>query len=288
MASAKTSRLWDLRTGREIANSEEIDARNLVFEGTDTRLLAGGSAMNGLRRFVIQRQGGEEGGRLEIVEDFCLLEAQVNHFALSPDGRTVAVTFRDRSQVSLLDALTGEPRGVLDGRAGVSRLQFDPSGRWLAAGCWKGAGVRIWDRHHPNAAPVDLFSESHWSYAAFAPNGKWMVTGSRDGYRIWTAGKWGAPEAVLPTASVSQTAFDASGEYMACQISGGTIGLVHLNSLEVVAELRPPIPDPFDIGNLAISPDGVYLAATTAGTEVFVWNLVLMRRELAGMGLDWE
>jgi hypothetical protein len=47
-------------------------------------------------------------------------------------------------------------------------------------------------------------------------------------------------------------------------------------------------PEPRQVSWLCFSPDGDRLAVATTGDHVQLWDLRLIRRQLAAMGLDWD
>jgi hypothetical protein len=56
-----------------------------------------------------------------------------------------------------------------------------------------------------------------------------------------------------------------------------------------LATLSPPTPAPILGGNaLVFSADGQWLLAAKDDGETIAWNLPVIRRELAKLGLDWE
>ena len=283
LGSARTTLLWDLATGDEIARDDQIEARSLAFEG-NARVLAGGDKL-GLRRYELRDSAAE--GNVEFVEIQTLRREGINRFALSSGGRTVAHTVMGERDVYLLDAFSGNERDLLAGQPGVSQPVFDPSGRWLATSYWRGGEVRIWDLENIEAEPADLVSSHRWAQIAFSPDGKTMVMATKDGYDLWTPGDWDEPTANFDGRGGPMT-FHPDGDFLICPLSLRTIGLVDLGSLEVLAKLRLPLSTPTNLADLAISPDGRYLAVATQQRDIFVWDLLLMRKELSTMNLNWE
>ncbi len=47
-------------------------------------------------------------------------------------------------------------------------------------------------------------------------------------------------------------------------------------------------PEPENVLALAFSPDCTRLAASKGNSRIEIWDLALIRRELAAMGLDWD
>ena len=68
---------------------------------------------------------------------------------------------------------------------------------------------------------------------------------------------------------------------------GQLVLLVDPDSGRELATLEPPPESPQDVGRLAFSPDGSRLAVPI-DNEILVWDLRLIRAQLAEMGLDWD
>jgi WD40 repeat protein len=135
--------VWDVRTGsvRERLRTHEDGVPELAISGDGRTLVSAGRD----GKLVLWDLGGDR----RLVRPFdagppMLLEDQSpKAFALSPDGRTLAVGQGDAT-VRLIDTRTLAPRGTLHADALALGLDFSPDSRTLAV-TGKGASVGLWD-----------------------------------------------------------------------------------------------------------------------------------------------
>jgi len=114
-----------------------------------------------------------------------------------------------------------------------------------------------------------------------------MVTGSVGDYLAWDTRSW-TNVWKLPRDSDQPglVAFNPRGTMGALTVSGQEIRLFDPATGGEFATLEAP--EPKNITWLTFSPDGSRLAATTANSVIQVWDLRLIRQELAEMNLDWD
>ena len=147
------------------------------------------------------------------------------------------------------------------------------------------AVVTVWDvasgrsRTLPGSLPGDD--------VAFSPDGRWLVVGGVGDYRFYRVGSW-HPGAVLPRDAGDSTpgplAFARDGSLLAIARTLTDVQLVDTVTGRALATLQAP--EPRQVSWLCFSPDGGRLAAATAGDHVQLWDLRLIRQQLAAMGLD--
>jgi tetratricopeptide (TPR) repeat protein len=121
----------------------------------------------------------------------------------------------------------------------------------------------------------------------FSPDGRWLVTATDHEYRLWRVGSW-RPGPVIPSENRinGDFTFASDGRMLAID-RGGRAVLVDPDSGREFAALEPSPEAPRGVDRLALSPDGGRLGAR-ADNEVLVWDLRLVRSQLAEMGLDWD
>jgi WD40 repeat protein len=141
----------------------------------------------------------------------------------------------------------------------------------------------VWETASHN--PVRELQIKGNAVALFSPDGEWLVTGSADEYRLWQAGSW------EPGLAIKR---DRAGDmYGAMAFSPDSRMLALLRGRNSEVQLIS-VPDGVELARLdtgrplCFSPNGRFL--TTAGDDnrsIFVWDLRLIRQQLAALRLDW-
>jgi WD40 repeat protein len=81
-------------------------------------------------------------------------------------------------------------------------------------------------------------------------------------------------------------AFTADGRLLVITRSAQRVELVDTQTARELATLEAPSPQM--VSWLGFSPDGSQLAAATENHVIQLWDLRLIRKQLAAMGLDWN
>jgi WD40 repeat protein/tRNA A-37 threonylcarbamoyl transferase component Bud32 len=113
--------------------------------------------------------------------------------------------------------------------------------------------------------------KSYVSAAAFSPDGRTLVTGSRDGaVRLWDLGRKQIDSVFAGhTATVSSIAFSPDGKTLATTSEDGTIKLWHMDIRQELVTLkahRGPVM------GAAFTPDGLTLVTTGADGTIRLWQ----------------
>jgi serine/threonine protein kinase/WD40 repeat protein len=129
---------------------------------------------------------------------------------------------------------------------------------------------------------------------AFSRDSRWLLTTtgrltSPEGeLSLWRTDNWEKVKSRPLNRSSSSpgvVAVSPDGQLVAVARTISDLQILRLETLEEIATFTSP--DPGLMTHIEFSPDGRYLAAAV-GNAVQLWDLQLLRRQLADMGLDWE
>jgi serine/threonine protein kinase/WD40 repeat protein len=205
---------------------------------------------------------------------------------LSRDGRHLAVPSHEPGEVVVLDLLDPSSRIVLKNHPLVDYVAISPDAHWVASGSWANRFVTIWDVRTRQI--VKTLKMLHRARVVFSPDGRTLVTMCMN-YQFWEVGTWKLQRSLPSDAVVPQgsfLAFGPDGRIMAVIRNGDQIELLDSASGTELARLEPPEHVP--LGYLAFSPDGTHLVGGASSQQIALWDLRLIREELATMKLDWD
>jgi WD40 repeat protein len=280
VATREGVRVWDAATGRPLASILAGDCRTPLF------LPGGGlitSGIPGVQRWPLAWDAAAE--TLVVGTPEALWSGVAEHAALTPDGeRLVVVGLQapdaDALVIPLREGtapvrLTGHPRSTW--------VSVSPDGRQFATGNWQGRDVCV--RELDTGRVIAGLPAGRSVSVAFSPDGQWLLTGSAGEYRFWNTRSW-QPERSLPRAPAS----DYVGA-MAFAPDGGIVAVVHQRDTEMkllaVVDGRELVTLPAGFP-LAFSPDSRLLVTLAEDQRtVLLWDLVLIRQQLAAINLDW-
>ncbi|MGY4923777.1 WD40 repeat domain-containing protein [Streptomyces sp. 900105755] len=207
--------------------------------------------------------------------------------ALTPDGRTVAADYDDRT-VQLLDISDparpqrlGQP---LKGHTGyVNALVFSPDGRTLASGSADGT-VRLWNvSDRTRARPLGGPLKGHLgpiNTLAYSPDGRTLASGSDDDtVRLWNvsdpahATRLGSALTGHTEAVVSLT-FSRDGGTLASGGNDNTVRLWNVSSPSSAHPIGQSMSPNAKTGNfLSFSPRSNMLGVSSGADTVRLWSL---------------
>jgi hypothetical protein len=287
-------RLWDASSGRELAFVRMTNlCESAVFQPGGTCLVTYGP--DGLLRWPLRAAvpGSDNAWqlgpprRLDVPTD----NQYHRRSTWAPSGKALAAIDDVRKRVVYLTGDDLKPTALLDGHPWAAEVALSPDGRWVAAASFFANEVRVWDAQ--TSRTVWRHSEGdrlrYATRVAFSPDGSWLVTGGETAYQFWRVGTWEPGLSILrqqPIKMSGALAFRPDGRALAIAGSPEIVQLLDAATGEELATLTPPHAGP--VSWLAFSPDGNRLAVARYDSLICLWDLGLVRRRLAGAGLDWE
>jgi WD40 repeat protein len=286
-------RFWDGSTARELAHLPLGPTQTLAFVPDGTGLLTLGRS--GLERWPIKPDRKGESSTLRIGPPLVLdrvVDPVYNYAALSQDGKTLAIAVHS-GQVKVLDLAQERPSIRIEHRSDyrLRSLAMSHDGRWTACGYWQfSPAVQVWDNTTGGIArsfdsgPTGATS----AFVAFSPDGQWLVTCEQGVYRFWKVGTW------QPGPSIERDqiepypgpiAWSRNGRMVA--IARSSTGVLLLDTVTGDRLATMQANSPHSVRSLEFSPDGRQLAVATLDQQIIIWDLLLVRRGLARLGLDW-
>jgi serine/threonine protein kinase/WD40 repeat protein len=267
---------FDLETGRELAQVSLPSVTTVArFDGAGDLLTNGD---NGCFRWPV-RSDPANPGRLVVGPPERLPFHGGRHLvAASRDGRVIAQPMSNSYGMQayaggwILHPNSPRPRQV-DAGLSAGWTSVSPDGRWVAFGDNRvnvydaATGQRVWQspaQQHP--------------YFRFSRDGRWLLTAA-DGGRLYATGTW-KPGAQLG----SGRPWDATREVAVLGLPNGIYRLVELATGRELARLEDQEQNTDDA---AFTPDCTRLVIQ-ARHGLRVWDLRLLRAELARLGLDWD
>ena len=196
--------------------------------------------------------------------------APVSSFWLDGNGEQIALL--DETGALRVGSLAhaSEPRQLtgssLKPEERINGVAFDRISQWIVAAL-QGQGLRMWDlTGPPDAEPMVLGRGPVTTIGAvFEPTGRWLAAEDLNGVTFWPAtGRW--PSVMRVSAGWSRdVAFDPNGKWIAASAGRGGV------------EIWPSTVNGFprrhiaaDVSQLAVSPDGQFLATGTRSGSVLV------------------
>jgi WD40 repeat protein len=284
-------RIRRLPDGLEVAHIPSSTV-STVIDSQNARLFTSGEAGVQLRTMTLVHADGLVQA-IDFGEPQTLLAAasRPEYLALSAAGDGLFVACYGDSRVRRIETGASHDATATGSQRGMRFVACDPQDRWIASGNWHGSDVRIWDAH--TGKLLQTLADIPDSLVATDPSGRWLITGGRGErarleYLQWDTTSWQVRRA-LPCVSTrlpsGVASFSGDGQWLALALNGNTIQLVHAESGKELG--RFALPAFSSLQSLHLSSQGRWLVAGTMSGEVHLWDLALVRRELAALGLDW-
>ena len=268
--------VWELSSGRELSFLA-LPGTNFTATGPSGSLLTNGSA--GLLRWDVTRNSSIPGG-LKIGPPLKLaIPGSICDVASSHDGRVIASAQFDGGMVLHADR---PDRPVSLVRHDDARyVSVSPDGKLVVTGSHNDSAVNIWNSE--SGALVKRLTGASWR-ATFSPDGKWLSSVA-GGIRLWKVGTWEEGPKIGGGEGAAFSPVDAA--ILAVESGAGSIRLLDPNTGSEYARLEDPNQD--RARHITFSPDGTQLIATNDDSRsIHVWDLRLIRTQLAKLDLDWD
>jgi eukaryotic-like serine/threonine-protein kinase len=275
---------WDASSGKEIGSFPARSRQKLIFHPDGRSLIA--IDVDGIDIRSIEHIVGPNSSTYRIGKPVRFLNARgLDEAALSLDGRHLAVTEEFDGQALIFDLQNPSAKVVLSGHSDVSRIAISPDGHWAATAAWKNQLFKIWDAR--SGELVRSYSMPARIWVAFSPDNRWLATSGMD-YQLWEVGTWqpkSPPKRGYESAVLNFAAFSPDGRVMA-RADASKIELLETSTEKPLATLEGL--DSSRVAQFKFSPDGSKLAVVCYDQQVQLWDLRLIRQELAQMHLDWD
>ncbi|HLN29984.1 MAG TPA: protein kinase [Gemmataceae bacterium] len=273
--------LWDVDSGQELEFLPLKRPRFAHFESAPHSALLIGDE-SGTFRWPIHSDPARPGLELIGPPEAVVLPAG-SPPGQSRDGRVLATACR---AVGTFEPWAGgwvlhaeHPDAPVHMAAGTDlwNLAVSPDGRWLVTGQQLTGRIQLWD------AATGEFQRTLAGEGAspqFSPDGHWLSVGGKQG-RLIEVGTW---QDGIKLGNAARFAPD--GHMMAVWTDTAAIRLVETATGRELARLEDP---DFEVAHeVLFTPDGSRLITVHPSKGMHVWDLRLLREELAQRGLDWD
>jgi WD40 repeat protein len=272
--------LWDVGTGRQIDDLPQQGNPNPVFDAEGT-LWTHSDAET--LRWRLRESAGQPGkfsaGPPEVaIRPACGL-------ACDADGRVWVGVLRTRPDAFVWRPDRPNEFGSLPTGGDIGYVDVSPDGNWAVTVEHTFVYADLWDLR-TGKHDRRLYTRSGGALPAFSPDGKWLWVNT-DGGRLLHVGSW-EPGPVTGRGE-GRPAFTRDGRLMALETGRGSVRLIDTESGRELVRLDNPHQDA--LGALVFTPDADRLIGCSLGPNargVHVWDLRLIRRQLADRGLDWK
>jgi WD40 repeat protein/serine/threonine protein kinase len=219
----------------------------------------------------------------------------IRHIAWSPSGDQLALA-TDNQTVRLVSSTTGETTATLEGSPfNLTHAAWSPDGAYLAAFTASGY-LLVWAVADGSLLLQERAGVSALSWAA---DGRSLITGHQDGsLRFWETKTWGASQADWPVqeTAVSTLHWLDDPARLLSFSEDGWLRLHDGRSGSLLAERANFNSANFNaVSDLAWSPDGRYLAASSWDKTIRIWSMQdaavsqVLRGHRSYIGaLDWS
>lgn len=284
LADSQSVQIWDLEKNALLFDAPMQIAATVLFRPETKSMFA--SSRTGLFRWGVSQ---EAGSGIAVGKREVLVRPQrgglFERCALSPEGDFLAVVGGTEALVLNL-ADPGKPLRLKKTPSALVQVALGPQARLVAAGTWKGWGMGVWDGQ--SGELLRKLSDENCA-VNFSRDGSMLAVSTPSGYSVYETTNWNlrfhVPSQVAGVVPGAIN-FNRDGTLLAVSPGIPPVHLVDPHSGRLLGKLTPP-----NIKNVCwidFSPDGEQLAAATDHSNVDVWNLHALGKELAALNLGWD
>ena len=275
-------RIWNVASGKTSAFLPSTEIYAAVFGPLSDHCLVAGES--GVYDWTLDRDAHGDYNRFVSAK---LISTDVTSELLLSRDQTLLV-FPAKDKVHILRLADGQLKTVPRLENVWDSTAMSNDGKLAVGWIGKTAHLSIFDLSSTNL--LHRFSPKGPGRAAFSPDDHWLLVGDGAEYRLWNTENWQSaytlPKVGNGVGFLGFMAFSPDGTVIALAQSRDTIRLIEMTSGRELATLVAP--HAHDIGGLKFSPDGTQLAVLYRSGPIQLWNLRLIREQLAEMKLDWE
>lgn len=269
--------LWDFASGDQL---DQLSVESFL----DQLMLPDGSLLvaseEHLHRWSIE-------GRQIQSQPEALHRDYTRRLAASQDGQRIAFLTTDHLHLMNL----GDRRAMQKIRVprGTDSLAVSPNGELVAAGSYRGSGVRVWSWASGEEL-VHLAAEETSCTPQFSPDGRHLAYGTPLDYHIHRVDTWershSTPRRASAPGAAKVTCYSPDGELLAGTYGRSKLMLMDASTGDPVLVFEPPGRQIFSMGRF--TPDGQELVVASESNRILIWDLDQLREGLSDAGLDAE
>jgi eukaryotic-like serine/threonine-protein kinase len=274
--------LWDLASGSKLAFVPMEQPSFVQFDRQGALMTRDRS---GVYRWPIHNDPGGERGGVRFGPPSPVSLPPGGQLSQSRDSRVLAVRARAAGSEDpfagawVLDRDNHENLMHLAAGTDIWQVSVSPDGAWLVLADFPYGGVTVWEARTGRLKRTLL--ERSDGRPCFSPDGRWLAVGGANG-GLFATGSWEQKRKLATSAY-----FAPASPTMVVETGTHVLRLEDTLTGQEIARLEDPNLDLAK--NLVFTPDGTRLVVITPERRtVHVWNLRLLREQLALRGLDWE
>ena len=277
-------RFWNVRNGLPIGFQSIGETHSAFFDSAGKRLVTNGAG--GLRRWPMEFPPGDRTGNFKVgaAEDLGW-QTDLDQITSMDREAKVLAAVRD-GKACVFDLKTRTEKSRFAGEMPFEFATISDDAKWCAASQWKAKSVRVFDMATGNRI-ADLPADKVY-VAVFSPDNQWLVTGGYEEYCFWNTASWqmscrlrrARPGYIRPAISF------ALDSRMAAVADAQKVLLLDPATGRQFASLESR--EPANVSAIGFNPDGTRLAVCGWNHLIQLWDLRLIRQELAAINLDWE